>query len=202
MYLVFLTSFPFFALVVLVSLCIAKSKWFITDTGLGNPYREVAQVVGFTRRHKVPIQCSAFTYWEDDIPTGLDLGKSKYGGPFTTEQVENVKAFFSIVYILLSLSPFFTADIAASAFLPILKHHMDNRDPIPFSFADTVYSFFFFFYKWWNFAPCVHCNLDSHLSEDYLSFFSKIFSQYFEANRNWSLSDHCESSLLTAYEKK
>ena len=102
-----------------------KSRWFVTDTGLGNPYREVARVVGFARRHKVPIQRSAFTYWEDDIPTGLDLGKSKYGGPFTTEQVENVKAFFGILSIVLSLGPFFTADIAASAFLPILKHHME-----------------------------------------------------------------------------
>ncbi len=26
---------------------------------------------------------SAFTFWEDDIPTGLDLGKDEYGGPFT-----------------------------------------------------------------------------------------------------------------------
>ena len=56
----------------------------------------------FARRHKVPIQRSAFTYWEDDIPTGLDLGKNKYGGPFTTEKVENVKAFFGIIYIFIS----------------------------------------------------------------------------------------------------
>ena len=86
----------------------------------------MARVVGFARRHKVPIQRSAFTYWEDDIPTGLDLGKNKYGGPFTTEQVENVKAFFGIVYIFIALGPIFTADIAASAFLPILRYHMDN----------------------------------------------------------------------------
>ena len=107
------------------SFCIAKRKWFIIDSGIGNPYREVARVVGFARRHKVPIQRSAFTYWEDDIPTGLDLGKNKYGGPFTTEQVENVKAFFGILYIFIALGPIFTADIAASAFLPILKSHMD-----------------------------------------------------------------------------
>ena len=37
-----------------------------------------------------------------------------------------MKAFFGILYILLSLGPFFTADIAASVFLPILKEHMDN----------------------------------------------------------------------------
>ena len=109
-----------------ISLCVAKPRWFVIEPGIGNPYKEVAQVVDFARKHKVPIQRSAFTYWEDNIPTGLDLGKCKYGGPFTTDQVENVKAFFGILYILLSLGPFFTSDIAASVFLPLLKHHMDN----------------------------------------------------------------------------
>ena len=127
-----------FIIAVPLSLCMAKSRWFISnrDTGIGNPYREVARVVDFARRHKIPIQRSAFTYWEDDIPTGLDLGKSKYGGPFTTEQVENVKAFFGILFILLSLGPTFTADIAASAFLPILKHHMHNNRDESYIFED------------------------------------------------------------------
>ena len=60
------------------------------------------RVTKFVRQHKVPIRRSAFTYCEDDIPSGLDLGKSKYGGPFTTEEVENVKAFYGILKILLA----------------------------------------------------------------------------------------------------
>ena len=126
---VFLIGWLLLIIIIPISFCVAKSRWFIKDTGLGNPYREVARVVGFARRHKIPIRRSAFTYWEDDIPTGLDLGKSKYGGPFTTEQVENVKAFFGILYILLSLGPFFTADITAVSFLPVLRYHMDNWIP-------------------------------------------------------------------------
>ena len=137
-----------------ISFYFAKPKWFIVDPGIGNPYREVVRVVRFARRHKIPIRRSAFTYWEDDIPTGLDLGKSKYGGPFTTDQVENVKAFFGIVSVLFSLGPFFTADIAASTFLPILKYHMDNwipgytandlNDVLYFMFTNggTLYPFF------------------------------------------------------------
>ena len=125
----FLIGWILLIFVIPISLCVAKSRWFIRDAGLGNPYKEVAQIVGFAKRHKVPIRRSAFTYWEDDIPTGLDLGKSKYGGPFTTEQVENVKAFFGILYILLSLGPFFTADIAAVSFLPVLRYHMDKWIP-------------------------------------------------------------------------
>ncbi|XP_064384793.1 solute carrier family 15 member 4-like [Halichondria panicea] len=110
-----------------VTFCVAKRRWFVTDTGIGNPYKEVARVVGFARRNKIPIQRSAFTFWEDDIPTGLDLGKDKYGGPFTTEQVENVKSFFGIVFIFLALGLFFMADIAAEPFLNILKDHMDTE---------------------------------------------------------------------------
>ena len=107
-----------------VTFCVAKRRWFVIDTGIGNPYKEVARVVGFARRNKIPIQRSAFTFWEDDIPTGLDLGKDKYGGPFITEQVENVKSFFGIVVLLFSIGPFFTVDIAAAPFLSILKYHM------------------------------------------------------------------------------
>ena len=108
-----------------ISFCLTKQRWFIIDIGTVNPYKDVAQVVNFARRNKIPIQRSAFTYWEDNIPTGLDLGKQKYGGPFTTEQVENVKSFFGIVLILFSLGPFFTVDIAAAPFLSFLQSHMD-----------------------------------------------------------------------------
>ncbi len=124
-------SLLLFALVLLflficipITFCVAKRRWFVIDTGIGNPYKEVARVVGFARRNKIPIQRSAFTFWEDDIPTGLDLGKDKYGGPFTTEQVENVKSFFGIIVLLLSIGPFFTADIAAAPFLSILRNHL------------------------------------------------------------------------------
>ena len=51
-------------------------------------------------QHKVPVQRSAFNYCEDDLPSGLDLGKSKYGGPFTTEQVEDVKSFYEVLKVI------------------------------------------------------------------------------------------------------
>ena len=47
---------------------------------------------------------TALTYWEDEIPSRIDLGKRKYGGPFTIEEVENVKTFLQLLKILLSLS--------------------------------------------------------------------------------------------------
>ena len=70
------------------------------------------KVIKFASEHKDPIRHSAFTYCEDELPSRLDLGKEKYGGPFTTEEVENVKAFVGIVGVLLTIGPTFVADIA------------------------------------------------------------------------------------------
>ena len=44
---------------------------------------------------------SAFTYWEDDSPSRMDFGKIKYGGPFTTVQVEDVKTLIKTLEIIL-----------------------------------------------------------------------------------------------------
>ena len=87
-------------LFLLVSLCVAFRKrhtWFLSDSGSRNPYRLVYKVISFAREHRNPVQRSVFTYCEDELPSRLDLGKEIYGGPFTTEQVEDVKAFIGIL---------------------------------------------------------------------------------------------------------
>ena len=71
-----------------------------------NPFATVYQVLKYSWKHKVPERRSAFTYWEEDIPRRIDLGKNKYGGPFTTEEVEDTKSFFRILLLLLSLFGF------------------------------------------------------------------------------------------------
>ena len=70
---------------------------------LGNPLKNILFVLRYSWKHKCPENRSAFTYWEEDIPKRIDLGKHKYGGPFTNEEVENVKTFFRILFLLLSL---------------------------------------------------------------------------------------------------
>ena len=57
----------------------------------------------YSWKHKVPEHRSAFTYWEEDIPPRIDLGKNKYGGPFTNEEVEDTKTFLRILPLLLCL---------------------------------------------------------------------------------------------------
>ena len=119
---------PVLALIALIflgiSLCFEKSKrhWFLIEPGSTNPYKLVYKIVKFAKDHTNPIRRSAFTYCEDELPSRLDLGKEKYGGPFTTEQVENVKAFLGIVRVLLTVGPIFFADIAFIENLPGLVH--------------------------------------------------------------------------------
>ena len=62
-----------------------------------NPLKLIWGVLRFASKHKHPVYRSAHTYWEDKIPSRINLGKDKYGGPFTNEQVEDVKTFFRII---------------------------------------------------------------------------------------------------------
>ena len=98
-------------------------RWFLADSAKISPYKLVYQVTKFAREHKAPLQRSAFTYCEEGVPTGLDLGKDKYGGPFSTEQVEDVKVFYGILKILFCASFFFFTDIAANPNLYIFARH-------------------------------------------------------------------------------
>ena len=118
---------PIVALVLLgISTWIAKRnrQWFLIDTGSRNPYKLVYKVIKFAAQHKSPIRRSAFTYCEDELPSRMDLAKEKYGGPFTTEQVEDVKAFLGILCILLILGSVFMTDIAANSVLSKFAVHL------------------------------------------------------------------------------
>jgi peptide/histidine transporter 3/4 len=107
------------------SLCFIRQRrqWFIIDSGSRNPYKLVYKVIKFAAQHKIPIHRSAFTYCEDELPSRMDLAKEKYGGPFTTEQVEDVKAFLGILCILITLGPMFTVDTAVNHLLNTVPHH-------------------------------------------------------------------------------
>jgi peptide/histidine transporter 3/4 len=65
-----------------------------------NPFKLVYRVIKFAIKNKHPRCRSAFTYCEDELPSRLDLGKHKYGGPFTTEQVEDVKTFLRLLTVV------------------------------------------------------------------------------------------------------
>ena len=113
-----------------IALCIKRCKInrFLIDSGSNtrNPYKLIYKVSKFAAQHTYPIHRSAFTYCEDELPSRLDLGKDKYGGAFTTEEVENVKTFLGILCLLLTLGPTLMVDAAVSGFLPNFSAHIDH----------------------------------------------------------------------------
>ena len=79
---------------------------FYIDTTRQNPFKNVIKVLQYAKNHTFPVCRSAFTYWENDIPSRINLGKHKYGGPFTNEQVEDVKTLLQLLLLIISLFGF------------------------------------------------------------------------------------------------
>ena len=92
----------------------AKKHLYIQKAGL-NPFKNIYKVLKYSWKHKVPEHRSAFTYWEEDIARRTDLGKNKYGGPFTNEEVEDTKTFLRILPLLLCLFGYHLAGDGYSA---------------------------------------------------------------------------------------
>ena len=110
------------------------SNQLIKEPVTQNPFKLIYKVVRYAIKTKHPQQRSAFTYWEDNLPSRMDFGKIKYGGPFTTEQVEDVKILFKtfgvifIVSFLTSLNLSFLEHELYITYLTKLfsNHHSEN----------------------------------------------------------------------------
>ena len=98
----------------LIMVCAKKNHLYIQKAGL-NPFKNIYKVLKYSWKHKVPEHRSAFTYWEEDIPRRIDLGKNKYRGPFTNEEVEDTKTFLRILPLLLCLFGYHLAGDGYSA---------------------------------------------------------------------------------------
>ena len=72
-----------------------------------NPISTIVKVLKYAKNNKFPRNRSALTYWENDYPSRLDLGKEKYGGPFTEEQVQDVKTLLKIIPLIVCMLVFF-----------------------------------------------------------------------------------------------
>ena len=119
-----LFSIPF---LLIITCC--KRQWFYTQPGHHNPYWNVLKVLNFARKHKYQLRRSAFTYYDDERPSRIDFAKSRYGGPFTTEKVEDVKPFLQILTLLLSLGATFVMEVPTSYIgFKTFGLHIDNRE--------------------------------------------------------------------------
>ena len=117
---IFFSLYPVFAMSILCcSIFLLAPKWLIIEPKSPQSLKIIYQVLKFAAKHKAPLNRSALTYWEEDVPSRMDLGKSRYGGPFTTEQVEDVKTFFKIIVIQI---PLFIVSLSSGKFSAYLYH--------------------------------------------------------------------------------
>ena len=88
----------FISACVSLALCLDSlfNHWLIKEPVVQNHFRLFFGVLRYAVMNKYPQQRSASTYWEDKPYSRIDLAKNKYGGPFTTEQVEDVKIVLRI----------------------------------------------------------------------------------------------------------
>ena len=127
--------FLFLSTILLAFTCF-NHGWFYSEPGQHNPYKTVFRVLNFARKNKYPLRRSAFTYCDDFRPSRIDFAKERFGGPFTTSQVEDVKTFFRIVLILFALGPMFVLEVPGSYYLfpnfalHIGKYNQFNSDDL------------------------------------------------------------------------
>ena len=86
---------------VLVSHSLFNHYLETTPVNTVNPVKLIVRVLCYARKHKYPENRSALTYWEEEAPSRLDLGKDKYGGPFTEEEVEDVKTVLRLIPLVI-----------------------------------------------------------------------------------------------------
>ena len=90
------------AAAVLVSHGLLNHYLETTPVNTVNPVKLIVRVLCYARKHKYPENRSALTYWEEEAPSRLDLGKDKYGGPFTEEEVEDVKTVLRLIPLVVA----------------------------------------------------------------------------------------------------
>ena len=90
------------SIAIFISLYFLFKHKLLDNSPTSNTTRHIYEVLKYAYKHKYPERRSALTYWEDVPVSRLCSGKRKYGGPFTNEQVEDVRTFISMSVLLLT----------------------------------------------------------------------------------------------------
>ena len=90
---------------------------FSINLAQSNPYKLIYRVLKFTSKNKYPAAVGireANTYCDKRKPIRMDFAKKRFGGPFENSEVEDVKTFFRLLYILSTLVPVFMLELPVS----------------------------------------------------------------------------------------
>ena len=110
-----------------------KKASIVTDyhASRENPYKLVYQVTQYARKNKLLINRGAFHEINHDMPSGLDAGMQKYGGPFSTNLVEDVKAFYGIFKVMVIGSSIFFFLLVSYQMNETLANHLTPEVGLP-----------------------------------------------------------------------
>ena len=123
----------FFFLVLLVTLILScyKHQWFHSEPCAHNPYGTVYRVLKFVAKHDKPIRRSALTFCDDERPSRMEFAKHRFGGPFTTEMVEDVKTFLRVIIIMLAIGPAYVITYVSACYLfPLYGLHVGTSNTL------------------------------------------------------------------------
>ena len=147
---------------VLVSHSLFNRYLETTPVNTVNPVKLIVRVLCYARKHKYPENRSALTYWEEEAPSRLDLGKDKYGGPFTEEEVEDLKTILRLIPLVFvcALASGFYGEYTAG---PRHKHYGCTGPgkilglSLPVTYIFIIFAYQFLIY------PCFHKYIPSML---------------------------------------
>ena len=88
---------------IIISDCLCQ-QWLDRTHKVTNPIKLIIQVLNYARKHSYPERRSAFTYIDEEEPIRMDYGKDKFGGPFTEEEVEDVKTVLRLLPLVTCMS--------------------------------------------------------------------------------------------------
>ena len=92
-----------------VSIVVLMSSYYLfrhkldTTPHITNPIKLIFKVLNYARKTKYPENRSALTYYLDEAPSRIDIGKEKFGGPFEEEQVEDVKTVLRYLPLMMGI---------------------------------------------------------------------------------------------------
>ena len=127
-YLAFFLTHILIAGVAIVTVFVTNSLYnslLDTTPNISNPIKLIVRVLNYARKNKYPRYRSALTYWEDNYPSRLDLGKEKYGGPFSEEEVEDVKTVLRLIPLIIICALVYTL---AWEILAVPEHLLPAND--------------------------------------------------------------------------
>ena len=96
-----------------------------------NPYRMVCSVLNFARKHKHPLRPGSLLYWDDKAASRLDFAKQMYGGPFSSEEVEDVKTFFRLLLVIVAMGAYFFINVSSESSLYLYTKHLNYLAVMP-----------------------------------------------------------------------